>query len=166
VRAKSLACLALTFQATETSEPLKEEIRSCFEREESIADRNVTLDKDELLSLLRRRIIDDKCGVRKAAMQVLEILGKLTCLEEADICLIVERCVDSSVSIRKQAIASLTGLLLEYPTNHTLCIAWVRGVLPLVMDPESSVQERCLDYFEDVILSRIRDKYILLLFVV
>ena len=151
VRAKALASLATIFQQVDKSETLQKEIKACFSPPEEGNARG-TLDKSELLLLLRRRITDEKSGVRRAALQVLEIFGQFAELEEQDLCLLLERCMDSAVSIRKQAINSLTRLLTAQPNNKPLCTAWLHGVLPQITDPESSVQEKVLDYFDEIIL--------------
>ncbi len=155
MRAKALSCLAICFEQVEQNEALKSAVSSCLSASENIAHSSLSLDKVEFLALLRRRVCDAKTGVRKSALQVLEVLGQITPFEEQDLCLIMERCLDTAVSIRKQAISCLTSLLRASPTTSLMCVAWVHGVLPLIMDPETTVQDRCLDYFEELLLQRI-----------
>ena len=44
------------------------------------------------------------------------------------------------------------------------CRVWLEGVLPRVMDREGSVQEKCLEMLEDVIISNIAplQRYVIL----
>jgi len=115
----------------------------------------------DLVSLVRSRCQDDKAVVRKAALQALEILlttgakrggGKVGGM---DVGLFAVRCNDVSVLTRKQAMASLSSLLLADPGNKVLQSTWVKAVLPLVADPEQSILNRLVDLVHEVILDRI-----------
>lgn len=59
-----------------------------------------------------------------------------------DIDLLAKGCSDSSVSVRKQAVDSITDLLASRPVDAYLQDAWVTSVLPLMVDPEATVQQR------------------------
>ena len=137
----------------ETNDILRKEIRSSFQTDNRNSEGLFRIDKLELLSLLRKRIVDDKSGVRKSSLQVYQIFGCLeeNLIQETDVCLIVERCLDSAVSIRKEAMNCICTLVGKYPEDKSICIAWCHAVLPLVMDPESTVQNKCLDYFDSII---------------
>ncbi|GAB5032194.1 condensin-2 complex subunit d3 [Nannochloropsis oceanica] len=115
----------------------------------------------DLVGLVRSRCQDDKAVVRKAALQALEILlttgasrggGKVGMV---DVELFAVRCNDVSVLTRKQAMASLSSLLLADPGNALLQSTWVKAVLPLVADPEQSILNRLVDLVHEVILDRI-----------
>lgn len=54
-----------------------------------------------------------------------------------------------------QAMESLTELMRVHPSHPALYRAWLTGVLPLVADAESSVQQKCLDYVEEIIFDRV-----------
>ncbi|KAK7098259.1 hypothetical protein V1264_002597 [Littorina saxatilis] len=63
------------------------------------------------------------------------------------------RCRDQALSVRKQAIMSLTEVLSQFQTNPDVQSAWLKGVLPTVWDQETSIQDKCVDILDTVILS-------------
>ena len=68
-----------------------------------------------ILQMVRRRTTDEKVGVRKAALQALESLMRLNLdvTRKEDVGVVYERCLDPALSVRKQAIVSLTMLAVE-----------------------------------------------------
>jgi hypothetical protein len=72
-----------------------------------------------------------------------------------DLKLFQERCFDRSVAIRKQSLISLSELFKQNLTSLKLCQMWISSVLPLIMDPEASIIEKCLDYFQQLVIDRI-----------
>ncbi|XP_077865348.1 condensin-2 complex subunit D3-L-like [Saccoglossus kowalevskii] len=110
-----------------------------------------------MLSMLRRRAVDVKTGVRKSAIQALESVIRLDMsnISKEDIQVIRTRCQDTALSVRKQAMTSLTALLLDKPDSALLHSFWLDGVVPMVGDNESSCQEKCLDIMEDVLIRNI-----------
>ncbi|XP_009068690.1 PREDICTED: condensin-2 complex subunit D3, partial [Acanthisitta chloris] len=116
------------------------------------------LDGKEIMAMLRVRAGDEKTNVRKSALQVFVGLLKhrlIPCTAE-DLSMLQERCRDPAVSIRKQALQSMTDLLLFEPSNVLLQKAWLRGVVPVVVDAESSVQEKALDCLYQLLLQHIK----------
>nr|XP_030146630.3 condensin-2 complex subunit D3 isoform X1 [Taeniopygia guttata] len=115
-------------------------------------------DEKEVMAMLRVRAGDEKTSVRKAALQVfVSILkqGVLPCTAE-DLGVLRERCRDPAVSVRKQALHSITDLLLSQHSNVLVQKAWLNGVVPVVMDAESSVQEKALDCLDQLLLQHIK----------
>ncbi|RLV98116.1 hypothetical protein DV515_00011072, partial [Chloebia gouldiae] len=115
-------------------------------------------DEKEVMAMLRVRAGDEKTSVRKAALQVfVSILkqGVTPCTAE-DLGVLRERCRDPAVSVRKQALLSLTDLLLSQHSNVLVQKAWLNGVVPVVMDAESSVQEKALDCLDQLLLQHIK----------
>uniref|UniRef100_A0A672UX01 Condensin-2 complex subunit D3 n=1 Tax=Strigops habroptila TaxID=2489341 RepID=A0A672UX01_STRHB len=113
----------------------------------------------EVMAVLRRRAGDEKTNVRKSALQVLMNILKhqvIPCTAE-DLSILQDRCRDPAVSVRKQALQSITELLL----NVLVQKAWLNGVVPVVMDSESSVQEKALDCLDQLLLQHIKryDKF-------
>ena len=76
-------------------------------------------------------------------------------LGDVELSLVVERCFDGVLTIRKQGIECLTKLLAAHPKSPSIVNAWIHSVLPLVNDPEATVQEKVLNCFEDHILQSI-----------
>ena len=54
----------------------------------------------------------------------------------------MEHCRDPALLIRKQMITSLSSLLEAYPENETVVTSWIKGIFPLILDPEIKVQEK------------------------
>ncbi|XP_054032142.1 condensin-2 complex subunit D3 [Dryobates pubescens] len=112
----------------------------------------------ELVAMLRVRAGDEKTNVRRAALQVfLSILKHkvIPCTAE-DLSALQDHCRDPAVSVRKQALQSLTELLLAQHYNVAMQKAWLNGVVPVVMDPETSVQEKALDCLDQLLLQHIK----------
>uniref|UniRef100_A0A672UUJ8 Condensin-2 complex subunit D3 n=1 Tax=Strigops habroptila TaxID=2489341 RepID=A0A672UUJ8_STRHB len=117
----------------------------------------------EVMAVLRRRAGDEKTNVRKSALQVLMNILKhqvIPCTAE-DLSILQDRCRDPAVSVRKQALQSITELLLSRHENVLVQKAWLNGVVPVVMDSESSVQEKALDCLDQLLLQHIKryDKF-------
>ncbi|XP_062580228.1 condensin-2 complex subunit D3-L-like isoform X1 [Saccostrea cucullata] len=114
-------------------------------------------DEQGVLSMLRRRARDEKVNVRKAALQALECVIKFEAPDyrRQDLDVLVERCRDPALSVRKQAMQSLTDLLFSMPTEKPLQKCWLDGVLPLVIDRETTLQEKCMETLEEIILNNI-----------
>ncbi|KDO28200.1 hypothetical protein SPRG_06249 [Saprolegnia parasitica CBS 223.65] len=108
----------------------------------------------QLLALCRDRLFDDKTYVRRASLQVLEVL----LLRHADADVLGDihgRCADPSIIVRKQAMLTLTTLLTASPNDKDIQVTWNLGVLPLVLDPEATVQTSCLGLVEKILLERL-----------
>ena len=58
------------------------------------------------------------------------------------------------VSVRKAAMVALSRLLELFPLESIICQAWVRSVLPLVRDVESTIQDSMLDWASALLLDR------------
>lgn len=63
-------------------------------------------------------------------------------VSDDDIAIFVRACSDPNVSVRKQAVDSLTDLLWSRPVDASIQDVWVLSVLPLLMDGEQSVQQK------------------------
>ncbi|NWS33478.1 CNDD3 protein, partial [Polioptila caerulea] len=115
-------------------------------------------DGKEIMAMLRERAGDEKTSVRKSALQVLAGIlkhGVLPCRAE-DLGVLRDRCRDPAVSVRKQALHSITELLLSQHSHVLVQKAWLNGVVPVVIDAESSVQEKALDCLDQLLLQHIK----------
>ncbi|NXJ89999.1 CNDD3 protein, partial [Corythaixoides concolor] len=116
------------------------------------------LDGKEVMAMLRLRVGDEKTNVRKSALQVFMNILKhkvIPCTAE-DLSTLQDRCRDPAVSVRKQALQSMTELLVSQHDNVLVQKAWLNGVVPVVMDAESSVQEKALDCLDQLLLQHIK----------
>ena len=110
------------------------------------------------MTMLRKRIKDEKINVRKSALQVLmSILKHCDILSmEQDLLILQDHCRDPAISVRKQALQSLTELVMAQPTCVPVQKAWLMGVIPVVMDCESTVQEKALECLDQLLLQNIK----------
>ncbi|NXK07359.1 CNDD3 protein, partial [Herpetotheres cachinnans] len=117
------------------------------------------LDGKGFMAMLRLRAKDEKTNVRKSALQVFMNILKhkvIPCTAE-DLSILQDRCRDPAVSVRKQALHSITELLVAQHNNVLVQKAWLNGVVPVVMDTESSVQEKALDCLDQLLLQHIKN---------
>eukprot|EP00124_Ichthyophonus_hoferi_P001616 Ihof_evm2s89 gene=Ihof_evmTU2s89 len=145
VRAKALSCMAAVMQLDGLKVEIKREILGCSGEGE----RN-----DEIMAIVRQRIKDEKTYVRKAALQVLEEASQYGeyGLQEGDALCVHERCLDPISLVRKQALACLQTMAGLYPTSTTLQGLWLDGILPMILDPDTSIQEKVAEVMESAIL--------------
>nr|XP_015193150.1 PREDICTED: condensin-2 complex subunit D3 isoform X1 [Lepisosteus oculatus] len=114
---------------------------------------------NETIAMLRQRASDENTTVRKSSLQVLMNLLKykvVPCSPE-DLSILQDHCRDPAVSVRKQALQCLTDLLTAQPENNLVQKAWLTGVVPVVLDTESSIQEKALDCLEQTIFRHIKN---------
>lgn len=123
VRGRALVCLA-SAAGSESSEVTNAVKRSVFYHTVtdpllappySSGESSTSLPDLIILQMVRRRTMDEKVGVRKAALQALESLMRLSpeVTRKEDVGVVYERCLDPALSVRKQAIVSLTMLTVE-----------------------------------------------------
>jgi condensin-2 complex subunit D3 len=118
-----------------------------------------------LIELFRERLVDDKTFVRRAAVHALEALltahsgETVHASSRKDLFDIHARCMDSSVVVRVQSIKSLSAILLKFPHDDEAQKVWNLGVLPLCVDPETSVQSCALEAAGRVVFDRILTWY-------
>nr|XP_045590344.1 condensin-2 complex subunit D3-like [Procambarus clarkii] len=110
-----------------------------------------------VVSMLHRRALDDKVTVRKSALQVLENLMRLDneMLSDKNLEVLAEHCRDPALLVRKQIITSLSTLVTCYPQHEAVITVWIKGVLPLILDPEIKVQERVVEVLDQLLFKRL-----------
>ncbi|KAG7996008.1 hypothetical protein I3843_01G139000 [Carya illinoinensis] len=106
--------------------------------------------------LLRKRCMDEKAAVRKAALL---LISKLTALLDGALDEIVLKtmgmsCSDPLVSIRKAAISALSEAFRRF-SDGSVTSEWLHSVPRLITDNESSIQEECENLFLELVLDRI-----------
>jgi condensin-2 complex subunit D3 len=116
-----------------------------------------------LLALVRRRCRDDKAGVRRAALALLEAVAVMRASwsgfprlapSAEDAALLEDAAGDRLVSVRKAGGVALGRLLELFPEEPALARAWVSGGLPLARDPEAAVQDAALDWARALLLDK------------
>lgn len=107
------------------------------------------------LQTIHRRAIDEKSAVRKASIQLIEaIIRRSTWVSEMELAQILARlCSDAALSVRKQALVSLTEAFNCHRDNATFQSMWLNAVLPLVLDQEDSIRTKCVEILEQHILA-------------
>uniref|UniRef100_A0A3B1JDT2 Condensin-2 complex subunit D3 n=1 Tax=Astyanax mexicanus TaxID=7994 RepID=A0A3B1JDT2_ASTMX len=119
---------------------------------------NTSVEYQETMALFKQRIGDPKPNVRKCALEtVMSLLkhGVILCSPE-NLAILSERCRDPAVSVKKKSMQCLMDLLTALHDNIEVQEAWLRGVVPTVIDSESTVQEKALECLDDVILKHIK----------
>ncbi|XP_048839839.1 condensin-2 complex subunit D3 isoform X1 [Brienomyrus brachyistius] len=117
-----------------------------------------TFESKETMALLKRRSSDEKTNVRKSALQALMGLLKhsvIPCTQE-NLAILSDRCRDPAVSVKKKALQCLMDLLAALPGSSLVQMAWLRGVVPAIVDSESSVQEKALECLDQAIIGQIK----------
>lgn len=117
-----------------------------------------------LLKLVHRRCMDEKAAVRKSAVLLLSLLlvSKQKALCRDDVQALESSCLDPLVSIRKVALAAVLQIADAIPSHHGVATLWLEYGLPLVRDPEVSVQERAIDMVDKQLLQPLLAKQLLL----
>uniref|UniRef100_A0A8C1JSN2 Condensin-2 complex subunit D3 n=1 Tax=Cyprinus carpio TaxID=7962 RepID=A0A8C1JSN2_CYPCA len=114
----------------------------------------------ETLTLFKKHVSDPKTNARKSALEtVMSLLkhGVISCSAE-NLSILSDRCRDPAVSVKKKAMQCLMDLLAALPENREVQEAWLRAVLPAVMDSESSVQEKALECLDHVVIAHIKSQ--------
>lgn len=110
------------------------------------------------LTHLLLHVKDSKTTVRKSALQALVGLLKHNVIPSTwdHLSVLSSRCRDPAVSVKKKALQCVGELLSIKPGCRDVQKAWLQGVLPAVMDSESSVQEKALSALDESLLSHIK----------
>uniref|UniRef100_A0AAQ6IKW9 Condensin-2 complex subunit D3 n=1 Tax=Anabas testudineus TaxID=64144 RepID=A0AAQ6IKW9_ANATE len=112
----------------------------------------------ENLALLLRRVKDSKTNVRKAALQALVGLLKHSVIPMSweNLSTLSERCRDPAVSVKKKALQCVGELLAAKPDSSVVQKAWLYGIVPAVVDSETSVQDKALEALDQVLLCQVK----------
>uniref|UniRef100_A0A4W6DN72 Non-SMC condensin II complex, subunit D3 n=1 Tax=Lates calcarifer TaxID=8187 RepID=A0A4W6DN72_LATCA len=110
--------------------------------------------KDNMAFLLRR-VKDSKPNVRKSALVGLLKHDVIPVCWE-NLAMLSERCRDPAVSVKKKALQCVGELLVAKPECTVVQKAWLQGVVPAVVDSESSVQDKALEILDQVLLSQVK----------
>ncbi|KAG7256053.1 hypothetical protein CRUP_007976 [Coryphaenoides rupestris] len=105
-----------------------------------------------------RRLADPKTAVRKSALQAFMGLLKhgVIPMTTENLLVLSERCRDPALSVRKKALQCLGELLTARPESGLVQQAWLQGVVPALVDTESSVQEKALEALEETLLRQVK----------
>ncbi|XP_043722589.1 condensin-2 complex subunit D3 [Telopea speciosissima] len=107
-------------------------------------------------NLLRKRCMDEKAAVRKAALLLItkstSLMGKS--VDEVLLKTMGRACSDPLVSIRKMAISALSEVFRKF-TDGSVITEWLQSVPCLITDNESSIQEECENLFLELVLDRV-----------
>ncbi|XP_061370588.1 uncharacterized protein LOC133313254 [Gastrolobium bilobum] len=106
--------------------------------------------------MLRRRCMDDKAAVRKAALLLVTNLTALLggAIDEVVLKTMGMACSDPLISMRKAAVAALSQAFRTF-SAETVITEWLHSVPRLITDNESSIQEECENMFQELVLDRI-----------
>ena len=141
--------------------------------------RGVNNNLTSLFHTARQRCRDAKGHVRKSAVQLLQALlliqaarkknvGNTTTtittlpsdqvkvlLSDKDCSALEAAALDPLLSVRKAALIAAAELASGSPRDLTAAALWVSAGLPLIRDPETSIQEAVLDQLEELVMKKI-----------
>eukprot|EP01133_Synstelium_polycarpum_P002517 gene2517-2876_t len=154
VRSKALSCLAQLLQDVAISDRITPHVQNVFNLKDDSQDDEEG--RPSLVGFLARRADDDKSGVRKSALQVLEVIcaAQPTC-NRAILNILTRRMADTSPLIRKQVIATLTLLLKRFIDDDSVLVAWRTSIFPLIADRESAVVDRAIDALNEMVFQAV-----------
>lgn len=170
VRGKAMAVIA---EFTESNNEANKEIfRNMFEEsnsnkkfltfddlKEALSDGiDLLPGSNALITMLAERIEDERAVIRRSTVQILKNLVLMfPVLMNEVVPLISRRCRDPTLTVRRFAVQVLSQLLQQFPDNSQLLDEWVRTVMPQIFDIEIKVQEKVLEYLQELLLNRIVD---------
>ncbi|KAF7400975.1 hypothetical protein HZH66_006159 [Vespula vulgaris] len=131
--------------------PLFDELRTILLR-----DVNQMPTLNTVLIMLIDRVEDERALVRRSALQILKNLTIKFPILTCQVAPIVgRRCRDPVMTVRRFAIHILSVILEYFPSDSQILNEWVETVLPQIFDTEIKVQEKALESFQDLLISKI-----------
>ncbi|KAL2727295.1 condensin-2 complex subunit D3-like isoform X1 [Vespula squamosa] len=131
--------------------PLFDELRTIL-----IRDVNPMPTLNTVLIMLIDRVEDERALVRRSALQILKNLTIKFPILTCQVAPIVgRRCRDPVMTVRRFAIHILSVILEYFPNDSQILNEWVETVLPQIFDTEIKVQEKALESFQDLLISKI-----------
>ncbi|XP_010451480.1 PREDICTED: condensin-2 complex subunit D3-like [Camelina sativa] len=112
--------------------------------------------KGVVTDLLKKRCVDEKAAVRRAALLLVTKLTSLMggCFDGSILKTMGTSCSDPLISIRKAAISALSEAF-RICTDEIVTTEWLHSVPRMIMDNETSIQEECENVFHELVLERI-----------
>ncbi|XP_023635277.1 condensin-2 complex subunit D3 isoform X2 [Capsella rubella] len=112
--------------------------------------------KGVVTDLLKKRCVDEKAAVRRAALILVTKLTSLMggCFDGSILKTMGTSCSDPLISIRKAAISALSEAF-RICTDEIVTTEWLHSVPRMIMDNETSIQEECENVFHELVLERI-----------
>jgi hypothetical protein len=112
---------------------------------------------DSLIKIVSKGIIDEKLIVRRAALYCLnEVVSRaVSSAPRVILELISSRVHDRATSLRQQAVKVLRFAVNRFPDDSDLKFIWLDSILPLIVDPETSVQNEAFEAVRTEIFTRI-----------
>ncbi|XP_058083517.1 uncharacterized protein LOC131231370 [Magnolia sinica] len=109
-----------------------------------------------LNELLRKRCVDEKAAVRKAALLLIIKSTDLngSCIDEVMLKTIAIACSDPLVSIRKAGVLALSEVFRKF-SESSVITEWLHAIPRLITDNETSIQTECENLFQELILDRV-----------
>ncbi|QDZ17596.1 subunit D3 of condensin-2 complex [Chloropicon primus] len=112
--------------------------------------------KRKVIALAIGRSKDSKPAVRKAALSLLEnVLPLCEGIDSKSVQAITSASHDAYVSVRKQAAVAASSLYNSFRDKEFSCRMWLQVVLPLSLDAEPTIQNKCKESFQKEFLNSI-----------
>lgn len=111
-----------------------------------------------LIAMLTERIEDERAMVRKSTLQIFRnLILMFPSLTNEVVPILSCRCRDPALTVRRFAVQVLSQLVEQFPDDSQLLDEWVQTVVPQIFDIEIKVQEKVLDYLEQLLLRKIQN---------
>ncbi|CAD5328058.1 unnamed protein product [Arabidopsis thaliana] len=112
--------------------------------------------KGAVTDLLKKRCVDEKAAVRRAALLLVTKLTSLMggCFDGSILKTMGTSCSDPLISIRKAAVSAISEAF-RICTDEIVTTEWLHSVPRMIMDNETSIQEECENVFHELVLERI-----------
>jgi len=115
-------------------------------------------DEDEIehpvMTMILNRLDDEKPSVRSCAIKLAEFFGSFD-IAHCNYNAIAQKCEDTSVSVRRQAINTIGVLRQKHPEHQELQETWLQCTLSRVKDNEKTVQMLCANIIHEYIFNAI-----------
>ena len=98
---------------------------------------------ENILHVVQFLSSDEKSSVRKASCSLLLMMLLKIKVRSSWLKIIYRFCLDTAVSVRKQALMSVGQLLSEFESDPVVQRLWLETVLPATNDNENSVKDYC-----------------------
>lgn len=111
-----------------------------------------------LLRSLNVHVFDERVYIRRNSLalfcNLFQINKKLININYLS--LLLNSCLDESMTVRKVVISGLTNLLLTCPDNYDVLKCWFKGLIYLVEDNDKKIQDLAVECLNRVILNNIK----------
>ncbi|KAJ3698949.1 hypothetical protein LUZ61_002654 [Rhynchospora tenuis] len=120
-----------------------------------MSERREEIGMEGFSDMVRRRCLDEKAAVRKAALVlVTKAMGLIGTVDASLLGVLGSACSDPLVSIRKAALLAISEVFRKL-VDGNVTHEWLQAVPPLIVDNETSIRDECENLFLELVLNHI-----------